>query len=66
MIIELSLIVVMSIVVFTEFLKYTNLFSLASYVNKKNIYNDRHCIKEAFYENDLYKRFVDDRYQLRY
>jgi hypothetical protein len=67
MIIELALTIIIIIVVFTEFIKHTKLFSFATtYKNKKNIHDDCQYAKEAFHENDLYKRGVNDRYNLRY
>jgi len=63
---EIAIIIVIIILVVTEFLKYTSFFGIAPYLSKKDIYDDCQYAKEAFYERDLYKRNIDDRYKLRF
>lgn len=64
MIVELALIIVIIIVVITEFIKYT----IVPYYNDMNeVRYDCHYAKEAFDEKDLYIRTdVDPQLQLRY
>ena len=66
MVIELALIILIVIIAVTELFKYTNIFGLMFYENVYEIQQDCQCSKEAFNEDDLYKRNIDDRTQLRY
>ena len=50
----------------TEFLKYTNFLGLMSYDNMYEIQQDCQCAVDAFSEDDLYKRVIDEKKQLRY
>ena len=57
--VEIALTIIVIIIVFTEFLKYIN---NTSFLNKPQC----ECNKESFAEDELFKRDIDDRYQLRY
>ena len=66
MLIELALIILIIIMAVTELFKYTNIFGLMHYGDLYEIQQDCQCSKESFNENDLYRRDLDARTQLRY
>jgi len=66
MIIELALVILIIIMAVTEFLKYSNFLGLIPYDNVYEIQQDCQCVREAFSEDELYKRNVDEKKHLRY
>jgi hypothetical protein len=56
------------IIIFTEFLKYTHLLKFVPFLNHSKYQHSKIYKKnksESFVENNLFKRRMNDRYQLR-
>lgn len=66
MVIELALIILIIIMAFTEFLKYTNFLGLMPYNNDYEIQQDCYYDVDAFSEDNLYGRVIDEKKRLRY